>query len=268
MNLRILIASFGLVFLAELGDKTQLAALAFSAESRSPWSVFLGTSLALICTTALAVMFGEALSQRLPAKAVSIGSGAMFILVGLVLLVNEARKAGRSDQPEPTRPPAAEEALAPPAGVLSAFVLKQAAEFERELIADLRAAAAEQPCASLRQAVGQIADEHARHLGSLDQLAQTTTDDTQTAAEAAPERETLLALLNGSNAERGGSGDPAERLQQAVARQEAAAQFYLALARLSRLHQPRDTLRWLAMDEIRHAERLCELIHHPPSDTV
>ena len=54
MNFKVLFACFVMVFLAELGDKTQLTALAFSSSSRSPWSVFVGTSLALICTTALA----------------------------------------------------------------------------------------------------------------------------------------------------------------------------------------------------------------------
>ena len=54
MNLKILLASFALVFVAELGDKTQLTALAFCSTSRSPWSVFLGT----FSNTVIAVPLG------------------------------------------------------------------------------------------------------------------------------------------------------------------------------------------------------------------
>ncbi len=51
MDLKLMLTTYGLVLLTELGDKTQLATLGFSANSRSPWTVFIGASLALVTTS-------------------------------------------------------------------------------------------------------------------------------------------------------------------------------------------------------------------------
>ena len=58
---------FGAMFLAELGDKTQLAVIAFSADN-NPWVVFFSASLALVASTALAALFGQALLRVVPAE--------------------------------------------------------------------------------------------------------------------------------------------------------------------------------------------------------
>jgi len=47
MDWRVLLTTFGVIFLAEMGDKTQLAAMTMSAQSKRPWAVFIGASLAL-----------------------------------------------------------------------------------------------------------------------------------------------------------------------------------------------------------------------------
>ena len=47
MDLRVLLTTFGIIFLAEMGDKTQLAAMTMAADSKKPWAVFIGASLAL-----------------------------------------------------------------------------------------------------------------------------------------------------------------------------------------------------------------------------
>ena len=46
MDLRIFLTTFGIIFLAEMGDKTQLAAMTMAADTKKPWAVFLGASLA------------------------------------------------------------------------------------------------------------------------------------------------------------------------------------------------------------------------------
>jgi len=79
------ITSFGLILLAELGDKTQLAVLALATRTKSPWSVFLGAGAALLVSTALAVVLGSLLTRYLPASAtriVHIAAGALMIAVG------------------------------------------------------------------------------------------------------------------------------------------------------------------------------------------
>ena len=73
------------VFLAELGDKTQLAALLLSAESGRPLVVFLGASLALICSSLVGVLLGRWLSRLVPARQLERGAGLLMLALGLWL---------------------------------------------------------------------------------------------------------------------------------------------------------------------------------------
>ena len=83
MDFKILFTVFSAVFLAELGDKTQLATMLFAANKDvSKMTVFLGASLALIFTSALGVIFGGMLSQHISPKYMSILAGIGFILIG------------------------------------------------------------------------------------------------------------------------------------------------------------------------------------------
>jgi len=92
MDLKIVFTAFWMIFLAELGDKTQLATLAFSAGSQSKLSVFLGSALALTLTSALAVLLGDAVSRVLPVKMVHIAAGGGFVVIGVLMIVNEVWK--------------------------------------------------------------------------------------------------------------------------------------------------------------------------------
>lgn len=86
--------TFSLVFAAELGDKTQLAALTLAATTPGArWSIFLGSALALASTSLIAVFAGEAIS-RIPGagRIVRCIGGALFILFGLAIIASEARK--------------------------------------------------------------------------------------------------------------------------------------------------------------------------------
>ena len=64
MDLRVLLTTFGIIFLAEMGDKTQLAAMTMAADSKKPWAVFIGASLALAAVSALGVLVGSVLVRR------------------------------------------------------------------------------------------------------------------------------------------------------------------------------------------------------------
>jgi putative Ca2+/H+ antiporter (TMEM165/GDT1 family) len=86
MDFRVVLTTFGMIFLAELGDKTQLATLCFAAESKSRLAVFIGSAGALILTSLLAVVFGAVVSRLVPWNYVRIGAGALFVLMGLWML--------------------------------------------------------------------------------------------------------------------------------------------------------------------------------------
>ncbi len=79
---------FGTVFLAELGDKTQLATLLFAADRDiNKWLVFAGASLALIATSAIGVLGGTLISQYISERTLHTIAGVGFILIGVWTLV-------------------------------------------------------------------------------------------------------------------------------------------------------------------------------------
>jgi len=77
--------TFLTIFLAEIGDKTQLSTLLMSAESHSPWVVFLGSGVALITTSLLGVLLGGWLASRLSPKTIEKSAGMMLLLISLML---------------------------------------------------------------------------------------------------------------------------------------------------------------------------------------
>ena len=88
MNPKIFLAVFITVFLAELGDKTQLATMLFASDQgNSKLTVFLAASLALIAATAIGVLAGHLLSQFINDKTLHIAAGVGFLLIGGFLLM-------------------------------------------------------------------------------------------------------------------------------------------------------------------------------------
>lgn len=78
--------SFFLVFIAELGDKTQLATMLLSAKSNSIMAVFVGSSLALICSSFLGVFAGAYITRHIPPHYIQNAAGILFIGMGLLIL--------------------------------------------------------------------------------------------------------------------------------------------------------------------------------------
>ncbi len=87
MDIKTLLTTFSLIFLAELGDKTQFATLCLAAESKSRLAVFLGASLALVSSVLLAVLVGAFLARCFPPYVVKTVAGILFIVMGVVMLV-------------------------------------------------------------------------------------------------------------------------------------------------------------------------------------
>lgn len=77
--------TFVTIFLAEIGDKTQLSTLLISAESHAPWVVFIGAGLALITTSLLGVLLGGWMANRLSPKVVEKSAGMMLLLISIML---------------------------------------------------------------------------------------------------------------------------------------------------------------------------------------
>lgn len=89
MDPRIVVTSFLVIFLAEMGDKTQLAAMTLAAQTQKPWAVLIGSALALTCVSALGVASGAAVSQFVPLDWLKRGSAVIFIAIGFLILLGK-----------------------------------------------------------------------------------------------------------------------------------------------------------------------------------
>ena len=88
---QVFFSTFGTIFLAELGDKTQVSTLLMSAEFHRPWLVFLGAGMALISTTLVGVLVGQWLSTRLSPKTLDTAAGVVLALIAVSLLWDVVR---------------------------------------------------------------------------------------------------------------------------------------------------------------------------------
>ena len=89
MDWRVFMTTFGVIFLAEMGDKTQLAAMTLSAQTKRPWAVLIGASLALACVSAIGVVVGGVLSQYLPLEWIKRAAAIAFIVIGALILLGK-----------------------------------------------------------------------------------------------------------------------------------------------------------------------------------
>lgn len=89
MDFRVLLTTFGIIFLAEMGDKTQLAAMTMSAQTKKPWAVFIGSSLALAAVSALGVVVGSVIGEYVPLEWVKRGAAVAFIIIGILMLAGK-----------------------------------------------------------------------------------------------------------------------------------------------------------------------------------
>lgn len=79
-------STFVTIFLAEIGDKTQIAVLLMTAESHNPWIVFAGAGSALVATSLLGVLLGRWLASRIDARTLERLAGAILLGISAILL--------------------------------------------------------------------------------------------------------------------------------------------------------------------------------------
>lgn len=260
MDWKTLLLSFSIVFLAELGDKTQLTALTLTtSRGGGAWAVFIGASLALVCTTALAVLCGSLLTRFLPERLLHLGSAVLFIIIGVALLANMAWRNGQvaakteADGATAVQP----EASSVKPSLLKSLIIRQATAYERDLVADIDRQLQSMPPGPSQELLRQLAAAHRQHGQDIAAMADMTPTDGNHAGEIHGMLEKLQACS---------CSDAHEPMQNIIRRQEAAAEFYVALAQIVDLHEVRDLLRRLAAHELSLAEKLCTAFHPSASD--
>jgi putative Ca2+/H+ antiporter (TMEM165/GDT1 family) len=89
MQWRVMLSTFGLIFLAEMGDKTQLMAISLAGKTKAPWSVLAGAAVALCAVSAIGVFAGAALTRFVPAGYVQKAAAVLFIGIGVLMLFSK-----------------------------------------------------------------------------------------------------------------------------------------------------------------------------------
>jgi len=89
MDWKILIATFTSIFLAELGDKTQIAAIIMTSKTNKPLTVFIGSMIAFAVITLIGVTFGAALTKFVPIDYIKYLSAIAFIAIGILILTGK-----------------------------------------------------------------------------------------------------------------------------------------------------------------------------------
>ena len=96
MLLTLLLTTFITVFLAEMGDKTQLTTITLSSSTNKPLAVFIGSSTALILATLLGALAGSSIANLIPAFILKLLSGIVFLILGINLMT-QSKKETSSD---------------------------------------------------------------------------------------------------------------------------------------------------------------------------
>lgn len=88
MELKAFLTIFGAVFLAELGDKTQLATMLFATDQQvSKWLVFAAASAALIFASGLGVLAGDTVAKFVSPQLLNVIAGAGFLIIGALIII-------------------------------------------------------------------------------------------------------------------------------------------------------------------------------------
>lgn len=250
--------TFVLIFLAELGDKTQLAALAKTADSpdnsAAKWIVFLGASLALVASTFIAVFLGGALKALIPdERYIKVAAAALFLVFG-ILILRETLPTFWSGTKEPAAPAAVLSVPAHP-GLAGRLALKAAMDFEAAAGDRYRrlAGAADPQLAAL---LNSLANEEDSHLSRLRDLP-ASIDKNALDLEAVP-------AVPGAATPEAGMPDRTAILADLIHYEEATAAFYRDLARRSLIPSLKTIFGSLADEEGDHARRLIAMTDRKP----
>ena len=240
MNWPLFCSTFFLVFLAELGDKTQLTVLSQSASGASKGTVFLAGALALVAATALGVAAGSWLNRLVPdPRWLKIAGGALFLCFGCLLL-SEAFRTGRP----------AGTGTGKGTGWIGRSVLREAEALERASTADFADLAGTAGTPEAREVFESIAQEDRWHheaiLCALAGGAERDIPFTGKMAEGLPAPDGYLARA-------AAAGDS---IAQAVSNKRRMAAFYRNLSGGVQAARLRETFAGIADAEENHANRL------------
>ena len=242
MDIKIIISTFFVIFLAELGDKTQFAAMAASAGSSQPVSVLTGTILALSLSSVIAVAAGSLLGKYIPIKYIKIAAGALFIIFGILYLREAFVPEKTTHKPESSV-----------IGYVGKSVIKTAAAFERNEIEMFRAAAEVLDDQQYLDVINRIIDEEENHLKSFSNIGEQDFKIESTTPDELKHLETLDESFYCSE-------EADCLLKDLYDREKSMAEFYRIASEKTPIESVRKALRTLSDEENNHAKKIAALL--------
>ncbi|MFP4164802.1 MAG: TMEM165/GDT1 family protein [Chitinispirillaceae bacterium] len=244
MEWRLFFSTFALIFLAELGDKTQLASMAASAGTKSPWSVFAGAASALVLSTLVAVLAGTFLQRVIPQHCIQGVAAVLFLVFGIILFITALqsyREAQATKEVKVTREV--------PQGILATAAFKAAQGFEKGAAEDYLKMSKKTDSAPLRDLLIHLAEEEQGHLARIHQL--TGKHEPETFIPAVPSVPSTSPEIRGRDSN-------SAILESAIKHEKITAGFYRKLAQSSVVAELRHAFALLASEEESHVAHLEE----------
>jgi len=239
-------STFFMIFLAELGDKTQLTAMARGA-SGERWTVFFSSSAALTCSTFIAVLFGSTLTRIVPEMYITLAAGGLFIILGLLLIYNICK-------PKEKAAPEGESAVPLPKGLLASVAFEMAAEFEEAAVEDYELLARSCKDPELKDLLNSIAEDEREHLRKV-RKGEVDHKDSDV-AKAVAETDDLPTLPSMETLTHDVAHHDKPIIEHAIEHERATAGFYEALATAAAIPSLKEVFSALAAEEYEHARRL------------
>jgi len=247
VNWPLFFSTFTLIFLAELGDKTQLAVMSQSASSSSKWTVFMAGVIALSASTAIGVLAGDLIRKFVPdERYVKCVGGVLFLVFGSLMLREVFLPKAEAVEGAPRE-------LSGVGGWIGRFVIQQAAVFEKAAYEDYEALAARSLDPQEKAVFQRLAlEERWHHDAMVGAMAAGSDNDIEITADMAGALPPVDDLMHDAV-------KASKEVEHAIGHEQAMAQFYRTLARQSVIPRLRETFMALAVAEDNHAQRLMAL---------
>ncbi|MDC7127258.1 MAG: TMEM165/GDT1 family protein [Spirochaetales bacterium] len=241
MDLKLIISTFFVIFLAELGDKTQFAAMAASAGCNKPVSILIGSVLALSLSSVIAVAAGSLIGNLIPARYIKIAAGVLFIVFGLLYL-KEAFGPEVSSKAVPKEDVCTT--------IIENPILRAAQGFENAEVEMLRSAREKITKPGCLEVLDSII---AQELGHINVLQSLTADELHSSEEDLLKHKNLNSNCSCGDAEN-------ELLAELYERECSMAEFYRIMSEKTKIASVRLSLMRLFEEEKEHAKRIGRLI--------
>jgi rubrerythrin len=247
VNWPLFFSTFVLIFLAELGDKTQLAVMSQSASSSSKWTVFAAGVMALAASTAIGVLAGDLIRRYVPdERYIKCVGGVLFLIFGGLMLREAYLPKPEAAEGQPLE-------MAAVANWMGRFVIQQAAVFEQAAFEDYDALAARALDPAEKAVFQRLAQEERwHHEAMLAAIATGADRDIPITEGMAGELPPVDDLMHDAV-------KASKEVEHAIEHERAMAQFYRILAKQSAIPRLRETFLALAVAEENHALRLMAL---------